>query len=86
MLVVAEQLRRPVEGGIGTYARGLLGALAPLGVDVHLWASRAPGAGPDPLGALGRVVTSPLPAPGARLAQRCTSTPRGASAPSNPRA
>ena len=63
ILVVAEQLRRPVEGGIGTYARGLLRGLAPFGEDVTLWASRAPGGGPDPLAALGRVVTSPLPAP-----------------------
>lgn len=63
MLVVAEQLRRPVEGGIGTYARGLLRGLAALDPDVTLWASRAPGGGPDPLAALGRVVTSPLPAP-----------------------
>jgi len=63
VLVVAEQLRRPVEGGIGTYARGLLRALAALRVDVTIWASRVPAAGPDPLAALGRVVTSPLPAP-----------------------
>jgi glycosyltransferase involved in cell wall biosynthesis len=63
LLVVAEQLRRPVEGGIGTYVRGLLRGLAPLGEDVTLWASRGPGGGPDPLAALGRVVTSPLPAP-----------------------
>lgn len=35
--VVAEQLRRQVPGGIGTYARGLLGALAAIG--------SAPGAG-----------------------------------------
>jgi glycosyltransferase involved in cell wall biosynthesis len=63
LVVVAEQLRRPVEGGIGTYVRGLLRGLAALGEDVTLWASRAPGRGPDPLAALGRVVTSPLPAP-----------------------
>lgn len=63
VLVVAEQLRRPVEGGIGTYARGLLRGLVPFGEDVTLWASRAPGGGPDPLVALGSVVTSPLPAP-----------------------
>jgi glycosyltransferase involved in cell wall biosynthesis len=63
VLVVAEQLRRPVEGGIGTYARGLLRGLAPFGEDVTLWASRPPGGGPDPLAALGDVVTSPLPAP-----------------------
>ena len=63
VLVVAEQLRRPVEGGIGTYARGLLRGLAPFGEHVTLWASRPPGGGPDPLAALGDVVTSPLPAP-----------------------
>ena len=63
VLVVAEQLRRPVEGGIGTYARGLLRGLAGFGADVTLWASRAPRGGPDPLAALGPVVTSPLPAP-----------------------
>jgi glycosyltransferase involved in cell wall biosynthesis len=63
LLVVAEQLRRPVAGGIGTYIRGLVGALAAAGVDLTLWASRAPRGGPDPLAALGRVLTSPLPAP-----------------------
>jgi glycosyltransferase involved in cell wall biosynthesis len=68
-LVVAEQLRRPVPGGIGTYIRGLLQGLAATevpaapDVDVTLWASRRP-PGPDPLAALGRpLVTSPLPAP-----------------------
>lgn len=63
VLVVAEQLRRPVEGGIGTYVRGLLAGLSALDAGVTLWASRPPGGGPDPLGALGHVVTSPLPAP-----------------------
>jgi glycosyltransferase involved in cell wall biosynthesis len=63
LLVVAEQLRRPVEGGIGTYVRGLLRGLSPLDADVTLWASRAPRSRADPLAALGRVVTSPLPAP-----------------------
>jgi glycosyltransferase involved in cell wall biosynthesis len=65
VLVVAEQLRRPVPGGIGTYIRGLLQGLAGLGEpDVTLWASRPPAAGPDPLAALGLpVVTSALPAP-----------------------
>ena len=62
-LVVAEQLRRPVEGGIGTYVRGLVRGLSALGVDLTLWASRPPRSGADPLAALGRVVTSPLPAP-----------------------
>ena len=46
MLVVAEQLRRAVPGGIGTYARGLLGQLAPGGtateppIELELLASR----------------------------------------------
>lgn len=65
VLVVAEQLRRPVPGGIGTYVRGLVQGLASLGPedpDVTLWASRAPSAGPDPLDMLGPpVVTSVLP-------------------------
>ena len=65
LLVVAEQLRRAVPGGIGTYARGLLGGLAALDPterpDVTLWASRAPRGGPDPLAALGPVVTTALP-------------------------
>jgi glycosyltransferase involved in cell wall biosynthesis len=65
VLVVAEQLRRPVPGGIGTYIRGLLQGLGDGATpDVTLWASRPPRSGPDPLAALGRpVVTSPLPAP-----------------------
>jgi glycosyltransferase involved in cell wall biosynthesis len=63
VLVVAEQLRRPVEGGIGTYVRGLVQGLSTLDVDLTLFASRAPRSGPDPVAALGRVVTSPLPAP-----------------------
>jgi glycosyltransferase involved in cell wall biosynthesis len=66
LLVVAEQLRRPVSGGIGTYVRGLLQGLAAIDdgrPDVTLWASRAPREGTDPLAALGRVVASPLPGP-----------------------
>ena len=56
-LLVAEQLRRRVPGGIGTYVRGLAREVD----GVTLWASRPP-ASPDPLAALGRpVVTSPLP-------------------------
>ena len=56
-LLVAEQLRRRVPGGIGTYVRGLARELD----GVTLWASRARTA-PDPLAALGRpVATSPLP-------------------------
>ncbi|MCA1657317.1 MAG: glycosyltransferase family 1 protein, partial [Actinobacteria bacterium] len=62
VLLVAEQLRRPVEGGIGTYVRGLASGLAAEGAHVTLWASRPPRGGPDPLCRLGTVVTSPLPA------------------------
>jgi glycosyltransferase involved in cell wall biosynthesis len=63
VLVVAEQLRRPVQGGIGTYIRGLLNGLGGLdGPDVTLWASRPPRNGADPLAALGRpVLTSAFP-------------------------
>ena len=56
-LIVVEQLRRPVPGGIGTYVRGLLRGLS---MDVTLWASRPP-RHPDPLSALGPLVTSRLP-------------------------
>ena len=63
VLVVAEQLRRPVAGGIGTYVRGLLDGLSSLDPEVTLWASRPSRADGDPLPALGRLVTSPLPAP-----------------------
>ena len=62
VLVVAEQLRRPVPGGIGTYVRGLLDGLSSADVDITLWVSR-PSGGKDPLATLGRLVTSPLPAP-----------------------
>ena len=58
VLVVVEQLRRPVPGGIGTYVRGLLSGLS---ADVTLWASRPP-RHPDPLADLGPLVTSHLPA------------------------
>ncbi|HEX2119678.1 MAG TPA: hypothetical protein VHF91_10885, partial [Acidimicrobiales bacterium] len=61
-LVVAEQLRRPVPGGIGTYVRGLVRGLDGQAA-VTLWASRPPRHGPDPVDALGPpVVRSPLPA------------------------
>ena len=65
VLVVAEQLRRPVQGGIGTYIRGLLQGLSELHQpDVTLWASRPPRSGVDPLVAFGRpVLTSALPGP-----------------------
>ncbi|HUS62572.1 MAG TPA: glycosyltransferase family 1 protein [Acidimicrobiales bacterium] len=61
---MAEQLRRGVPGGIGTYARGLLGGLHQLAapdVEVIVHASRARRT-PDPLSSLGhRVDASPLP-------------------------
>ena len=67
VVVVAEQLRRPVPGGIGTYVRGLLGGLRRRSterVDVTLWASRRPGGrGPTRSPPSGRVVTSTLPGP-----------------------
>jgi glycosyltransferase involved in cell wall biosynthesis len=68
VVVAAEQLRRRVPGGIGVYARGLLGALTGHGgdVEVALLASRAAGAdaGADPLARYGnRVLTSKLPGP-----------------------
>ena len=67
VLLAAEQLRRRVPGGIGTYARGLLGGLAIAategdGVEVALLASRPPGGVADPLAAFGRPLhTSRLP-------------------------
>jgi len=70
VLLVVEQLRRRVPGGIGRYARSLLGALAADGDGgVTLFASRVPGHAPgrimpiaDPLATLGfPVVTSRLP-------------------------
>jgi glycosyltransferase involved in cell wall biosynthesis len=62
VLLVAEQLRRQVPGGIGTYVRGLASGLEALdgGPDVTLWASRH-GGGDDPIAALGRVRTSSMP-------------------------
>ncbi|HWF15951.1 MAG TPA: glycosyltransferase family 1 protein [Acidimicrobiales bacterium] len=67
VLMAVEQLRRPVPGGIGAYARGLLGGLARCraegdGVEVTLLASRPPRRGPDPLALFDRpLVASPLP-------------------------
>ena len=65
VLLVVEQLRRPVPGGIGAYTRGLLGGLAQSageGVDLTLLASRPPRSGTDPVAVLGpRTVTSPVP-------------------------
>jgi glycosyltransferase involved in cell wall biosynthesis len=76
VLLVAEQLRRRVPGGIGTYVRGLLGGLATLdgaGVElppVTLYASRRgangreDGGGADPLEGFGRpLIASRLPGP-----------------------
>src|SRR4051795_5504946 len=64
-LVVAEQLRREVPGGIGTYVRGLGAGLRTLadGPDVTWWAGRAPSGRDDPVAALGPTRTSPLPGP-----------------------
>jgi glycosyltransferase involved in cell wall biosynthesis len=62
VLIVAEQLRRPVPGGIGTYTRGLLQGLAQLpdlDVEAALHFSRGPV--PDGLPAGIEVVASPLP-------------------------
>ena len=59
VVVVAEQLRRLVPGGIGTYSAGLLKGLAELvaesgaGFDVTVAASPWAGSGPDPLAAHG---------------------------------
>jgi glycosyltransferase involved in cell wall biosynthesis len=67
VLLAVEQLRRRVPGGIGAYARGLLGGLAAAAtegdaVDLALLASRAPAGTDDPLAAFGRpVLTSRLP-------------------------
>jgi glycosyltransferase involved in cell wall biosynthesis len=69
VLVVAEQLRRRVPGGIGTYVRGLLGGMAAMratGVELPsltLYASRARQY-PDPLEGFGHpLVVSRLPGP-----------------------
>ena len=67
VLLAVEQLRRSVPGGIGAYARGLLGGLAVAategdGAEVALLASRAPDGADDPLAAFGRPLhTSRLP-------------------------
>jgi len=64
VLLVVEQLRRRIPGGVGRYASGLVKGLsalpAPSGVAVTLYASRPPG--PDPIAAAGFPVrTSALP-------------------------
>jgi glycosyltransferase involved in cell wall biosynthesis len=74
--MAVEQLRRAVPGGIGAYARGLLGGVAQCAVDgdeidLSLLASRPPGspfrrdaARPDPLAQFGRPIRlSHLPGP-----------------------
>ncbi|HEX3946498.1 MAG TPA: glycosyltransferase family 1 protein [Acidimicrobiales bacterium] len=66
VLLVVEQLRRTVPGGIGRYATGLLAGLSALdgGADVSLLASRPGGPPPDPLARWGLpVVGSRLPGP-----------------------
>lgn len=64
VLVVAEQLRAAVPGGIGTYLRGLVQGLHDLGPEapeLTLWASRCPRGGSDPVAELHRARRSPLP-------------------------
>ncbi len=66
---MADQLRRPVPGGIGTYVRGLLAGLrtaAPEQVDITLWMGRARGGAGrerDPLAGFDNVAASRLPGP-----------------------
>jgi len=69
VLIAVEQLRRPVPGGVGTYAKGLLQGLAamsadaPGGLDLTLLASRSPDKR-DPLSDWGwPVESSALPGP-----------------------
>lgn len=69
VVLVVEQLRRAVPGGIGRYVNGLLQGLSDLGSagghvpEVVLYASRPP-AGDDPLAAFGlEVISSRLPGP-----------------------
>jgi glycosyltransferase involved in cell wall biosynthesis len=71
VLLVVQQLRRPVSGGIGTYARGLVLGLSRVGAEeVTLYAGRSP-SGPDPLLGLGPPLRcSPLPAPALSRAWR----------------
>jgi glycosyltransferase involved in cell wall biosynthesis len=67
VLLAVEQLRRRIPGGVGVYARCLLGGLAQAAddgedVDVALLASRSPGGRADPLAAFGLPLhTSRLP-------------------------
>ena len=66
VVLVAEQLRRTVPGGIGTYVRGLVKGLGDMGADapeLELWASRLPARRDDPVVGLGLpTVISTLPA------------------------
>lgn len=62
--VAAEQLRRAVPGGIGTYIRGLSRGLDDLDdglVGFVLWGSRPRRGRPDEIAQLGPAVSSPLP-------------------------
>ena len=65
VVLVAEQLRRTVPGGIGTYVRGLVKGLGDMGgdaPDLTLWASRLPARRDDPVIGLGLpTVISSLP-------------------------
>jgi len=66
VVLVAEQLRRSVPGGIATYVRGLvqgLRSMGPVGPELTLWASRVPRGRPDPVAELGHTVASSLPGP-----------------------
>lgn len=70
VLVIAQQLRRKVPGGIGTYTQGLLSGLSQLnkqgaknGIKVSVFASRGPKNQKDPLAEYGfELKTTPLPA------------------------
>ncbi|MGI9022251.1 MAG: glycosyltransferase family 4 protein [Acidimicrobiales bacterium] len=69
VVLVAEQLRRTVPGGIGTYVRGLVKGLLEMGSDapdLALWASRLPARRDDPVAGLG-LPTVIAPVPGAAL-------------------
>jgi len=65
VVLVAEQLRRTVPGGIGTYVRGLVKGIGDMGAtapDLCLWASRLSARRDDPVAGLGLpTVISPLP-------------------------
>jgi glycosyltransferase involved in cell wall biosynthesis len=69
LIMMAEQLRRPASGGIGTYVCGLVQGIDTLEAEsqpeLELVASRPAGGGaPDLLGSLGHPVrSSPLPGP-----------------------